>query len=60
MNPQLEKTMSMAVIKMARNAGFDAILVADEQDEQFQSAEVKMSVSATVPMRREEAELSLT
>ena len=37
MNPQLEKTMSIAVMKMARNAGFEAILVADEQVEQFHS-----------------------
>jgi hypothetical protein len=37
MKPQLEKTMSIEVMKMARNAGFDAILVADEHVEQFHS-----------------------
>lgn len=29
--------MSIEVMKMARNAGFDAILVADEHVEQFHS-----------------------
>lgn len=38
-NPKLENTISKAVQKMARKAGFVAIRVADEQPEQFHSVE---------------------
>lgn len=44
--------MSIAVTKMARNAGFEAILVADEQVEQFHSAE-RGSESAMAHNREE-------
>jgi hypothetical protein len=49
MNPHVEKTVSIAVMKMARNAGFDAILVADEQVEQFHSARTIERSTKDVP-----------
>jgi hypothetical protein len=49
MNPHVEKTVSIAVMKMARNAGFDAILVADEQVEQFHSTDATERSTKDVP-----------
>lgn len=60
MNPKLEKTMSRAVMKMARNAGFDAILVADEQVEQFHSARRGLQCQRWHITSREEAGRKLT